>query len=283
VGQYGAKIGRVPAGGYVETILQWAEEYARLFAQTVSGSNGSAPPAGASGSTDAPSSTTTADASSSGSPGQPASAVAQSLIQYGMTLLGTPYVFGGKFIARDNGIDCSGFVCEIFEHCGYRLGDREYLSADAIRQMTRAVQEAEAITGDLIFFQNTYDTPGASHIGIWIADGKMLDCHTHGGAQVTDVHQTYWQEHFLALGRLPQFEHLPPPAPVTPVPAPPPEEIVPQEPAAESCSFCGRSKDEVGRLIGSTTDPLVAICDSCITLYNNLIGQAAFGRGGRYM
>jgi cell wall-associated NlpC family hydrolase len=256
VGQYGAKLGRIPAGGYVDTIFRWAEEYRKLFqpdlAPSTGGTTGNVPP----------------------NPSQEAS-IGQTLVQYGMTLLGTPYVFGGKYIPRDKGIDCSGFVCEVFAHCGIDLGNRDYLSAEAIRQTTRSIQEAEAITGDLIFFKNTYDTPGASHIGIWIADGKIIDAHgTH--VQLTDTRSQYWQEHLLALGRLPYFDQLPP---SPPVPAPishpePPDSILHQAPEADACSFCGKASSEVQRLISSAGDTATAICDECIKLYADLIGHS---------
>jgi cell wall-associated NlpC family hydrolase len=81
------------------------------------------------------------------------------------------------------------------------LGERNYLSAEAIRQRTRRVADSEAQPGDLIFFQNTYDTPGASHIGVWLTPDKMLDTHHPGGVQITNIASAYWHQHFLALGR----------------------------------------------------------------------------------
>src|SRR5262249_60565663 len=71
-----------------------------------------------------------------------------------------------------------------------------------------------------------------------------------------------------------------PPRECPPPPPAPPADVVPQAPEATACSFCGRSKAEVGRLIGGTTDPHAAICDSCIKLYADLIGQTL--PSGRY-
>lgn len=171
LGQYGARLGRIPAGDYTDTILRWADEYRPLFERP---------------------------------PVQPSTAagLGDSLIAYGRTLLGTPYVFGGKSLERDTGLDCSGFVCEVLEHCGLRLGNRDFLSAEAIRQKARSVDERQPRVGDLLFFQGTYSTPGASHIGFWTGPGRMLDTHQPAGVQETNLHAPYWQDHWLGMGRV---------------------------------------------------------------------------------
>ena len=55
--------------------------------------------------------------------------------------------------------------------------------------------------GDLVFFKGTYDTPGVSHCGIYVGDGKMLHCGDPIG--YTNLNTSYWQSHFYAYGRLP--------------------------------------------------------------------------------
>src|SRR5262249_31314350 len=133
-------LGRVPAGNYVETIQRWADEYRRIFerpsdARPASGvATGAPAPAGA----DAPG----ADATAQGG------GLIGRLIEYGYTLIGTPYVFGAKYKQISKGIDCSGYVCEVLEHCGLRLGDRNYLSAEAIRQKTQPIAEQDVRPGD---------------------------------------------------------------------------------------------------------------------------------------
>ena len=77
-----------------------------------------------------------------------------------------PYVWGGYSPA---GFDCSGFVSYVINHCGngWNLGRR---TAEELRNSCTAVPPGEAKPGDLIFFQGTYDTPGASHVGIYVGD-----------------------------------------------------------------------------------------------------------------
>jgi cell wall-associated NlpC family hydrolase len=263
VGQYGAKIGRVPAGGYTDRILAWAKEYAQIFVYELQQPGAATPnggPAAAGASAD----------------GAPVVQTVQEMIQYGMSLLGTPYVFGGKYIARDKGIDCSGFVCEVLEHCGIHLGNRDYLSAEAIRQMTHPIDRADGRPGDLIFFEHTYDTPGASHIGFLVDPGTMLNARESGGIQRNSLQNSYFEEHFLALGRLPEIAQLPAPTLATPpaVPSASPDALVPEATEATTCAFCGRDRQEVGRLIAAHRDGRVAICDQCIKLYADLLDPA---------
>jgi cell wall-associated NlpC family hydrolase len=261
VGKGGAQMGRIPAGGYVDTILRWAEEYANIFQPQLQ-SNGS------------PSGVAPAPAPSTSNPA-PASDVAQLMIQYGLQLLGTPYVFGGKYIARDKGIDCSGFVCEVLEHCGIHLGNRDYLSAEAIRQMTHPVDRGQGQAGDLIFFEGTYDTPGASHIGFLVDSSDMLNARERGGVQKNTLNDAYLQQHFLALGRLPQMAQvsIPVQPPMSVTPPPPPEEVVGEITGPTTCTFCGRGRSEVDHLVGAPGNPNVAICDRCVKLYADLNDQ----------
>jgi cell wall-associated NlpC family hydrolase len=261
VGQYGAKIGRVPAGGYTDRILNWAKEYAQLFQHELQQPN--AANAGVPRTNEAAS-----------PKDDPALGISETMIHYGMSLLGTPYVFGGKYIARDKGIDCSGFVCDVLEHCGVHLGNRDYLSAEAIRGMTRSIDRSEARAGDLIFFERTYDTPGASHIGFLVDPGSMLNARERGGVQKNGLQDAYLEQHFLAVGRLPHFDNQPGPNPTAPpnAPTPPPESIVPEPPTATTCSFCGKDRTEVHTLVGAHSDERIAICDGCIKLYADLLG-----------
>jgi cell wall-associated NlpC family hydrolase len=259
VGKTGAKEGYIPANNYVDTILRWAEEYAQLFQpdqQTVGGGTG-----GNGGNGD----------------GNQVSDVVQEMIQYGRTLLGTPYVFGGKFIERDKGIDCSGYVCEVLDHCGIHLGDRNFLSAEAIRQKTREIDRSQGRAGDLIFFQHTYDTPGASHIGYLIdPPEQMLNA---VGQHVQQNPVSKFDRYFMQIGRLPQMEGAPvvPRPPAIHLPPPPIIPLVPQAPEATQCAFCGRRREEVQSLIGANSDPHVAICEGCVKLYADLADQIVQG------
>ena len=112
--------------------------------------------------------------------------------------LGYPYVWGGSSPATS--FDCSGFVSWVINHCGvgWNVGR---LSAEGLRGICSRVSPANAKPGDLIFFERTYDTPGASHVGIYVGNGMMIHC--GDPIQYTSINSSYWQAHFLSYGRLP--------------------------------------------------------------------------------
>jgi 3D (Asp-Asp-Asp) domain-containing protein len=112
--------------------------------------------------------------------------------------LGYPYVWGGA--SPSTSFDCSGFVCWVINNCGngWNVGRQ---TADGIRGSCAQVSPSEAKPGDLIFFERTYETPGASHIGIYVGDGMMIHC--GNPIQYASIETAYWQEHFMAFGRLP--------------------------------------------------------------------------------
>lgn len=111
--------------------------------------------------------------------------------------LGTSYVWGGY---SPSGFDCSGFVSWVINHCGngWNYGRQ---TANGLRGITSYVSTSEAKPGDLIFFQGTYDTPGASHVGIYVGGGWMI--HAGNPVHYSSINTPYWQEHFLEYGRLP--------------------------------------------------------------------------------
>ena len=80
--------------------------------------------------------------------------------------LGFPYVWGGS--SPSTSFDCSGFVSYVYNNCGLGWSFGR-LGAEGLRQICAYVSPANAKPGDLIFFQGTYDTTGASHVGIYIA------------------------------------------------------------------------------------------------------------------
>ena len=113
--------------------------------------------------------------------------------------LGYPYVWGGS--SPSTSFDCSGFVSWVVNHCG--LGwDYGRLGADGLKNVCVYVSPADAKPGDLIFFQGTYDTTGASHCGIYVGNGMMIHC--GNPIQYTSIETNYWQAHFLCFGRLPE-------------------------------------------------------------------------------
>ncbi len=112
--------------------------------------------------------------------------------------LGYPYVWGGS--SPETSFDCSGFVSWVINHCGVGW-DVGRLGAEGLRQICTRVSPSNAKPGDLIFFEGTYDTPGASHVGIYVGEGMMLHC--GDPIQYASFETNYWKAHFMQFGRLP--------------------------------------------------------------------------------
>ena len=111
--------------------------------------------------------------------------------------IGYPYVWGGS--NPNTSFDCSGFVSWVLTQSGVCNTGR--LGAQGLYNISTPVSSANARPGDLIFFIGTYDTPGVSHVGIYVGGGKMLHC--GDPIQYADINTSYWQSHFYAFGRPP--------------------------------------------------------------------------------
>ena len=109
--------------------------------------------------------------------------------------LGYPYVWGGS--NPDTSFDCSGFVSYVLTNSG--LVNTGRLGAQGLYNVCTPVSKANAQPGDLIFFVGTYDTPGVSHVGIYVGGGVMIHC--GDPIQYTSINSSYWQQHFYAFGR----------------------------------------------------------------------------------
>jgi hypothetical protein len=111
--------------------------------------------------------------------------------------LGYPYVWGGA--SPSTSFDCSGFVSWVINNCGngWNVGRQ---TADGLRSCCAYVSPSEVKPGDLVFFQGTYNTPGASHVGIYVGNNMMIHC--GNPIQYTSIASSYWQEHFMAFGRI---------------------------------------------------------------------------------
>lgn len=111
--------------------------------------------------------------------------------------LGYPYVWGGS--SPSTSFDCSGFVSYVINHCGngWNVGRQ---TANGLMNSCDIIKKSEAKPGDLIFFQGTYNTSGASHVGIYVGGGMMLHC----GSPISyaSIETSYWQQHYYCMGRI---------------------------------------------------------------------------------
>ena len=107
--------------------------------------------------------------------------------------IGFPYVWGGS--SPSTSFDCSGFVSYVYNQCGWSFGR---LGAQGLYNISTRTSSPKP--GDLVFFTGTYDTPGISHVGIYVGDGWMLHC--GDPISYANLNTSYWQSHFYAYGKL---------------------------------------------------------------------------------
>ena len=110
--------------------------------------------------------------------------------------LGYPYVWGGS--SPSTSFDCSGFVSWVINHSGWDVGK---LGAQGLCNICTPVSSANVKPGDLVFFTGTYDTPGVSHVGIYVGNNMMIHC--GDSISYANLNSSYWQSHFYRYGRLP--------------------------------------------------------------------------------
>ena len=110
--------------------------------------------------------------------------------------LGYPYVWGGS--SPSTSFDCSGFVSWVINHSGWDVGR---LGAQGLCNICTPVPSANVKPGDLVFFSGTYDTPGVSHVGIYVGNNMMIHC--GDPISYANLNSNYWQSHFYRYGRLP--------------------------------------------------------------------------------
>ena len=118
------------------------------------------------------------------------------IIEEAEKYLGYPYVWGGS--SPSTSFDCSGFVSWVINHSGWDVGR---LGAQGLCNICTPVSSANARPGDLVFFTGTYDTPGVSHVGIYVGNGMMIHC--GDPISYANLNSSYWQAHFYCYGRLP--------------------------------------------------------------------------------
>ena len=118
------------------------------------------------------------------------------IIEEAEKYLGYPYVWGGS--SPSTSFDCSGFVSWVINHSGWDVGR---LGAQGLCNICTPVSSANVKPGDLVFFTGTYDTPGVSHVGIYVGNNMMIHC--GDPISYANLNSSYWQSHFYRYGRLP--------------------------------------------------------------------------------
>ena len=122
--------------------------------------------------------------------------VFSTIIKEAEKYLGYPYVWGGS--SPSTSFDCSGFVSWVINHSGWDVGR---LGAQGLCNICTPVSSANVKPGDLVFFTRTYDTPGVSHVGIYVGNNMMIHC--GDPISYANLNSNYWQSHFYRYGRLP--------------------------------------------------------------------------------
>ncbi|RGZ06832.1 NlpC/P60 family protein [Hungatella hathewayi] len=110
--------------------------------------------------------------------------------------VGYPYVWGGS--SPSTSFDCSGFISWVLNHSGWSVGRQ---TAQGLYNLCTPVTAEQAKPGDLVFFVGTYDTPGVSHVGLYVGNSVMLHC--GDPISYTNLNSSYWQIHLFCYGRLP--------------------------------------------------------------------------------
>lgn len=131
-------------------------------------------------------------------------ALADSVLERGFTLVGTPYRYGGS--STKTGFDCSGFVGFVFrKEAGIELprSTREMINLDAPR-----IKRSELKPGDVVFFNNR-GRGRVSHAGIYIGDDQFIHSSSSrsGGVRVDSLDDTYWRTSFMQAKRVLALAH----------------------------------------------------------------------------
>lgn len=122
------------------------------------------------------------------------SEAAKRLVQYALQFQGVPYVWGGY---SPSGFDCSGFVSYCLTNSG--VLNTGHMDCNGLLARMTVIPESEMQPGDIIFFQGTYATSGASHVGIYIGNGQMV--HSGNPNKISDIYSSYFQQHWMCVAR----------------------------------------------------------------------------------
>lgn len=90
----------------------------------------------------------------------PTSDLGQQIANFACQFVGNPYVWGGTSLT--NGVDCSGFVMQVYAHYGISLPH----SSSALRSVGRGISYSEAQPGDIICY--------SGHVALYIGGGQII-------------------------------------------------------------------------------------------------------------
>ncbi len=117
---------------------------------------------------------------------------------YCLDWLGTPHRMGGT---TKQGVDCSGFVCEVYKEIyGISLPRR---SQDMAKVCKTINNKNDLKEGDLVFFNNKKGGT-INHVGIFLDKDKFIHTSSSKGVTIGRFSETYWAERFRCGGRHPQ-------------------------------------------------------------------------------
>ena len=124
--------------------------------------------------------------------------LADSILERGMSLIGTRYRFGGT---SEAGFDCSGFIGYLFrEEAGMNLprSTREMINVDA-----PLVSRSKLEPGDLLFFATNGRRGRVSHAGIYLGDNQFIHSSSRrsGGVRIDSLGDSYWSKTFIEAKR----------------------------------------------------------------------------------
>jgi len=123
-----------------------------------------------------------------------------------MSLVGTPYRYGGN--TPDSGFDCSGLVRYVVLRAANVSLPR---TTEAMGMRGTALQRSEVASGDLVFF-NTTGRPN-SHVGIYVGQNRFVHAPSSGGTvRLEDMGKAYWASRYDGARRVVAAVNQPLPA-----------------------------------------------------------------------
>lgn len=120
----------------------------------------------------------------------------KTVLQRAMSMLGTPYRWGGT--SPERGFDCSGLVGYVYRTA---LGiDLPRISREQASAGEQVVDRAAMAVGDLVFFGRR---GRVDHVGIYVGEGKFVHAPSRGKTvTVSSLEEGYWGGRFLQARRI---------------------------------------------------------------------------------